>query len=162
MISWYNISKTQSSVDIERAIRECKLYVYEQELHSEDLCDILGHEYFFNKLYIDEIMEQFVEMVQSDKVSMLKDGYSFVTYFFKCQLYTKQITIEEANEIYQIYFKPKIYQVSLEGYKNLKDTKCEETKFVSNLVKYKVLDDEGQDYVYDTLLQYLKDLKITF
>lgn len=159
METWNDIVNNERSGSIENSIHSCELYVYEHECELDDLCDILGYNYFFNEMSIDEIIEQFCEMMLSSYSSGMS-GYTYITFFFKRQLYTKRITIETAKYIYQKYLKPNIYQVPEIGYKNLKKTCCEETEFVHKLFMFKKLDDDGQDFVHTTLLEYLKELNV--
>ena len=136
---------------------------------------ITCHEKVLNKntdLYNDEFIRDigiiaYQALCLEEDEEIIKSASELLSYL----IFVMKSSLIKENETnkFTITARPSSYAFDFnhsasetEGYKNLKDTKCEETKFVSNLVKYKVLDDEGQDYVYDTLLQYLKDLKITF
>lgn len=155
-MTWNEICTLRPSVNIYRAIHDYQLYIIEQELDLVDLCDILGYKYFQDDMCLDEIMQQFNEMTFSKYSHSLTDFYLFTIFFFKKQLYNKRITLAEAKAIHKKYLKPIVYNFVNKYNKN--ETKHHETEFVTKLIEYKNSDDENQDYVYTTFLQYLRDL----
>ena len=155
-MTWNEICESRSSVNIDRAIHDYKLYIIEQELDLTDLCDILGYKYFQDEMCLDEIIEQFNNMILSKYVYFLTDMYLFVIFFFKKQLYNKKISLDEAKVIHKKYLKPMPYNFVNEYKKN--ETKYRETEFVTKMVLYKNAEHLDQDYVYETFYQYLQDL----
>lgn len=148
-MTWDKLLKFVRSVDLQKSLFDANLYIYEHNLPLAELCENLGYEYFDTEteFCVDEIMQMFNEMTFSRHSNNLTDFYAFVVFFFKKQLFNKHISIGEAEIIYAKYFKP-VGRV--------------ETEFLKKLTIYKSLDDDGQDYVYHTLLGYLKDLKISW
>lgn len=146
-MTWDKLLEFESNADLKKSLFDADLYIYEHNLTLNELCQNLGYGYFIPDidLCLDEIVWMFNEMTFSRYSNNLTDFYTFVAFFFKRQLFNKNISVNEGQLIYEKYFKP-VGKV--------------ETEFLEKLTTFKSLDDVGQDYVHGMLLQYFKDLKI--
>ena len=155
--TWQFIANNERNHTYQSIFHDYKNYIEDFEIGAN--ADVIGEKYFYFNVCIDEIMEMFNEMILSG-YSSLMTNYSFIIFLFKKQLFNKKINEYEAKNIFNKYIG-KVIPVSNRWAMNKFD--ITESEFVLKLSNYnKKNTDEENNFVYDTFLEFIKELKYSW
>ena len=162
-MDWESITSTQKTFDLGTILHNYDKYVCEIDNENE-LGNIIGMRYFTDDYCIDEIMEEFVAMVTSDRSSGLIHHLSFAYFFLQKSFYNKMVSRDEFLSIFRIYFGvcDHVYTKGKSIVKSeYKFEQLQPTNFLSKLPNYNNGSNTEQenDMVYDNMYKLLIELK---